>query len=46
MEGEETLLEKFTVVSKVSLLVSIECENVEIIRITRANAKFGLRFKR
>ena len=44
--GEETLLEKFTMVSKVNLLVSIGCENVEIIRITRANAKFGLRFKR
>ena len=44
---EETLLKKFTKISNKSIFISdgIGCENVEIIRITRAKVEFGLRFK-
>ena len=46
--GQEYLLAKFAKVLNYSTFISdsIRCENVEIIRITRAKIEFGLQFKK
>ena len=48
MERKQTLLKKFTKVCNYSIFTSDStgCKNVETIRITRAKAEFGLRFKK
>ena len=48
MSRKQTLLKKFTKVSKVYAFISdgVGCENVETIRITTAKVVFGLRFKK
>ena len=46
--GQENLLTKFTKVFNYITFISnsIRCENVEVIRITRAKLEFGLCFKK
>ena len=48
MSRKQTLLKKFTKVSKVYAFISdgVGCENVETIRITTAKVVFGLRFRK